>query len=221
MRRQGKYRFTLVELLVVIAITLILAGMLVPVLLRAKATAHKAFCMNNLKQFALGFSIFIEENDGAFPPSVVTMEPGKSGIWLIFVNPPSGQGQVQEFLSDGAKLDFALQRNYVCLADSEPTRMDFYDEDGNFFEGMPISYSYNLLLEIDDVRLHRVKDSDLLVILFDADNLIGHQGRIQGADDYYTNVLAERHRNGANHLFCDFHVEWRPEVTEANLIPCE
>ncbi|MBP8130854.1 MAG: DUF1559 domain-containing protein [Candidatus Hydrogenedentes bacterium] len=59
--------FTLIELLVVIAIIGILAAILLPALARARESARRASCQNNVKQIAVVLKMYADEADGKFP----------------------------------------------------------------------------------------------------------------------------------------------------------
>jgi prepilin-type N-terminal cleavage/methylation domain-containing protein/prepilin-type processing-associated H-X9-DG protein len=62
-----KTGFTLIELLVVIAIISILAALILPALVRAKAQAQSTSCKNHLHQMGIALKLYLDENQGRYP----------------------------------------------------------------------------------------------------------------------------------------------------------
>ncbi len=78
MRRKA---FTLIELLVVIAIIAILAAILFPVFAAAREKAKQTTCLNNNKQLATAFQLYLADHDQKFP--MAWMIESGTGRWRI------------------------------------------------------------------------------------------------------------------------------------------
>lgn len=150
-KRSPRGAFTLIELLVVIAIIAILGAILFPVFSRARENARRSSCQSNLKQIALGFAQYANDNDSELPhcqdsnlqipATMVTTTNGDEPIlWPAKVFPYIKSRQV--FNCPDRKIGtYAMP---TCGATPQLAKYGWTDADDFGWQAGSVTYGYNV-----------------------------------------------------------------------------
>ena len=220
--------FTLIELLVVIAIIAILAGMLLPVLIRARAKGQDIGCRNNLKQLDLCWNLYIDDDNDALPP-ILTENTGPDSWSSIAPSWAVGNAKKDTTTTNLEQgLLFPYNRSvglYRCSADKTSVdghsglpRTRTYQLDrflNGSFVGQPALMSawtklkFSNLLNPAPVGVLTFIDAD--PVTCDSADFSQAFQEIVGVDAWAC-LPGEQHDRGASLAFADGHVEhwgWR------------
>jgi prepilin-type N-terminal cleavage/methylation domain-containing protein/prepilin-type processing-associated H-X9-DG protein len=208
--------FTLIELLVVIAVIGILAGMLLPALNKARAKARATYCVNNLKQWGLGFSLYAGDWDDYLPAEGSAMQTGDKECWYNAVPPYLGMRPYAEIKKEEQSTKFQSFKELHIWVCPEKFFRNPYSTSGQ----NSVFYGMNGYLDsdyIDDKQHHRkhvklsgISKADVTVLLCD---IYANQFYCDPLDNTHQLYPWQKdgqglHQNGANFLFVDGHVNW-------------
>ncbi len=197
--------FTLIELVIAVGIIMVLAALLLPVLNGVKEKARTVFCMNNLRQIYIPVRSYVLDNNGSFPPFV----------YSITLTPPDNirvkaSGSPEKIRVVGSYPDPDI---FQCPSEPDPEGITYYDDnDGEELE-MQVSYGYNLVLVISDVKMSRVTDQAGVALIFDG-RTKGVQANWEDEPDWYEEVIRKRHDNRLNIIFVDGHAKTLVDTTD-------
>ncbi|HOX01080.1 MAG TPA: type II secretion system protein [Candidatus Paceibacterota bacterium] len=197
--------FTLIELLVVVAIIAILAGMLLPVLSKAKAKSHRVHCVNSLRQLGLGLTMYADENKDRLPTVVRTA----SSFTTYYL-----RRSYDDHMNLGMLLKHKLvtsPMSYYCASRvRRPGEVLAYNAPDNEWDGPIVRSSYPArLLEIDGQPMESTGEWKLpqyvrKVVYSDFVGVMGYQGG--GITQFH--IYLPHDGAGYNRLFGDGSVRW-------------
>jgi prepilin-type processing-associated H-X9-DG protein/prepilin-type N-terminal cleavage/methylation domain-containing protein len=207
--------FTMIELLVVIAVIAILGALLLPALVRSKESARSLACKSNLRQLGLAVNLYATET-GYYPASEyldTKISPFVTYGWPAQLL-PHVSGNKAIFKCPSAPSEFEWPNSNSTLGYAFPYNVD---KQQTFF-----SYGYNgwgtaavggLGLGVEPstaLPVSKVVNPADMIAIADSDGNGGADGEI--TFNRFLSVLVKppgtRHKNGANAVFCDGHVEW-------------
>ena len=212
MRKQGRIGFTLVELLVVIAIIVILAGMLLPAMNKARLKAQEIACSANLKQIGAAATMYSNDNGDYLPGT--WRYPG--GVLYYF-----GTKSTAGTAAGADKQASYTGTSFFCPTDPNPSLYQSFM--AGFKWDFKLSYGYNYLC-LQDASQWGIKLSQIIspsrTIMIGDNGANEYNGTASRPNITWNpgsvNRISKRHHGGSNFVFVAGQVKNLPFDTAIN-----
>jgi prepilin-type processing-associated H-X9-DG protein len=203
MKGESKHAFTLTELLVLVPVTALLATMLFAVSNDAKQQLQAAACLNNMRQWSLGFMLYANDHQDYFPyegnynnPPCTTLN---TQAWFNVVPPYIGQKSLCA-LYTARTFPTPLTKNVFSCPSATNVTVQPTFTDAYFMYSMNVSWHRQ---GDTSARFRRNQASSPGNTILFCEEPEDNFPETSGAYDTVT-----RHFGGANFVFADGHAGW-------------
>ena len=217
--RKASPSFTFAELLVAVATMFVLAVSILPALSDANAKFRAEYCVNNLKQWGVGFQLYAADWNGYLPAEGTAQNIGINEFWFNAVPPYLKMLPYKNFPGAGSSIQpFGQARIWVCPEKNLRNAKTVSGKNSVFY-GMNAwldgSMADSVLQHSKHVKLSSISKPDVTVLLCD---VYANQFYCDPMDSTFQTYPWQKngqglHQDGANFLFVDGHVSWFPVST--------
>jgi prepilin-type processing-associated H-X9-DG protein len=221
--------FTLVELIVVTGVIVILLGLLIGGITRAKMAAHRITCLNSLKQWALGTHLYAAEHDDQLPREAaidginsweMTSSPTNNDVWYNALAETAGIMTMAQY----AQTPSSQQAFYSAGKIFHCPRARFSDVSATY-PNFSLAMNSKLMRDFERTepgslnakgcKLTKIKIPDSTALFLDngvpgEERLCLLQPSYTGQPKAFASQFPGRHSRGGNIAFADGHVQTLP-----------
>jgi len=198
--------FTLIELLVVIAIIAILMAILMPALNRVREQGKRAACLNNIKQMAIAWNVYADDNDNKLVNgNTATGSANKDGTcWVYWPGRNATEQQQISGITRGLLYPYCPNiRLYKCPTGVRGEVVTYAITDAmNGYDAIPGAAGHVVK---NRMQIH---NPSLRAVFLDEGRLSPASWTVWYDQERWWDQITARHGDGTNFSFADGHCEY-------------